>query len=199
MNKEPQLWNFTVQTAIMERYPVESSFGEHVMCYKDEDCLGVRETMQNIEGVASVGMCCEVLVPTPGPPPTFLLVCYAFIVWELEWLYRLKCPLWHQSKLMLPSVLISSQYCTTLLAGKMCKGEWEQVCAAQQACLSYLLVSDLMAAKGLSDCPWRRWGCEVECSGQSVPASTLRQQLQQSRRVATSWRASTRSLASDAL
>ena len=77
MNKAPHLWNFTVQDAVMEEYPVESSFGEHVMCYKDEDCQDVRETMQNIEGVASVGMCCE--------------------------------------------------YCTTLLAGKMCKGEWEQV------------------------------------------------------------------------
>jgi len=54
MNQVPDQWFFIVQDKVMEEYPVESSFGEHVMCYSDEDCLGVRETMQNIEG-----MCCK--------------------------------------------------------------------------------------------------------------------------------------------
>ena len=45
MGKTPMLWNYSVMGKSFVDEPMETSFGEHLMCHDDSDCLGVRNQL----------------------------------------------------------------------------------------------------------------------------------------------------------
>ena len=61
---QPARWNYTIEFAVLEPMPVETSFGEHVMCYDDSDCANIAVALADVAtgdslGVVLAASCCE--------------------------------------------------------------------------------------------------------------------------------------------